>query len=361
MGTRTILGTTDADLISAPDGHDPSLTYDNIVQGYGGNDTISGGSGNDWIWGSTSNPGADYFTGGGGDDVLVSYYGGTDTTSGVARTPLLDGGTGNDILILGSHNGSASGNAVLLGGDGNDQLWAFYGEVDYQYGSTASTYLNAGSGNDFLAGGGLLNGGTGDDTLVVGGAVQGFSGGQGSFTIFRGFLGYGDDGNDTLYAASGINQVTLNGDSASYDPYLGTYTSASRHPGADTLVGNGQGDTLNGGEGPNGGDGRTDVLIGANGQDNFVLTSAAATPAVDLIWNFEVGIDHVSDQQSGDSARHWVGASATYLDSYAASQPDGSVAALSGTMLSSSDGTELGFFVGQHLTFADLLSSGSLV
>jgi hypothetical protein len=133
-------------------------------------------------------------------------------------------------------------------------------------------------------------------------------------------------------------------------------------PGADTLVGNGLKDTLDGGEGANGigGDGVSDVLIGAPGQDTFVLTSSAAAPAVDLIWNFELGTDFI-EGTFGDPLNRWANATASFMSDYAFTEPDGTISHLSGTLLSSSDRTGVGFLAGEDLTMAQLTANNALL
>jgi Ca2+-binding RTX toxin-like protein len=217
VATRFVFGTLGADNLTLPDGHDPSLNYDVIAQGFGGDDTITGGTGNDWIWGSTTDApiinqtGGRYniFSGGAGDDVLVSY--------GAVGT-VLDGGAGNDILILGSSPPfSASGIVKLEGGAGDDQLWATGGAILTTEGSITITQLGGGAGNDTLVGGGFLYGEDGNDLLIVGntalgGGTASEAVGPGSrlgLTVNVAYEGFGGSGNDTLYAATGVQHVSL--------------------------------------------------------------------------------------------------------------------------------------------------------
>jgi hypothetical protein len=50
MPTRIVYGTTGPQLPHAPDGHDPTLTLDNVDHGLRGSDTAASGGGHDWIW-----------------------------------------------------------------------------------------------------------------------------------------------------------------------------------------------------------------------------------------------------------------------------------------------------------------------
>jgi uncharacterized repeat protein (TIGR02059 family) len=102
-----------------------------LLQGWGGNDTLSGGTARDRLCGSN---GDDRLYGNGGNDRL---YGGT----GKDR---LEGGSGRDYLA------GESGSDVLKGGDSHDTI-------------------NGGSGNDVIYGGrgkDILTGGSGRDTFV---------------------------------------------------------------------------------------------------------------------------------------------------------------------------------------------------
>ncbi|MGE8537890.1 MAG: type I secretion C-terminal target domain-containing protein [Acinetobacter sp.] len=99
-------------------------TKDLLIYGYGGEDTIIGGSGNDFIYGGTDN---DTLSGGAGNDYLV-------------------GGAGNDTLR------GDSGNDVLVGGEGND----------YLYGGAGNNIFNGGAGNDTF----ISTLGAGRDTAI---------------------------------------------------------------------------------------------------------------------------------------------------------------------------------------------------
>ena len=104
-----------------------------IIEGWGGADTLVGGSS------------ADRILGGAGDD-HISGYGGNDT---------LEGGGGMDYLLGGA------GNDVLLGGAERDFI---YGEADHDY-------LDGGEGHDYLSGGAGMDGlygGAGEDSLLGG-------------------------------------------------------------------------------------------------------------------------------------------------------------------------------------------------
>jgi len=117
--TSTLDGSTSSDILLGN-------ALDNVIDGKGGADILTGGSGNDTI----------------------------TTSSGEGA--MLDGGTGNDKLTTSGNNGS------LIGGAGNDTLTANYG---------ANNTFNGGKGNDYLVGSYrndnyLFNLGDGKDIIV---------------------------------------------------------------------------------------------------------------------------------------------------------------------------------------------------
>lgn len=171
--------------------------------------------------------GADNFTGGDKEDLLVGA-GGNDT---------LRGGAGNDVIYTGymapkeyvdtyknRYIGDISSTNSAYGGKGSDTI---YGDtsIDYLYGAddekggddTSTDYLYGGRGKDYLFGG------AGDDYLYGGYDEKGK--GDNAKNILKGGKGddhlYGDDGNDELYGEDDN----------------------------DTLVGNGGRDSLDGGDG----------------------------------------------------------------------------------------------------------------
>lgn len=164
---------------------------DDTLTGSGGNDILQGDSGNDTVRGGD---GADSLSGGTGDDVLEGGSG-NDDLSDMQGENSLRGGAGDDRLYTGGANIDAhgdegadeisvatawSGNSSLVGGDGNDKLFAYTA-----YGQANSTLrLEGGDGDDKLTvtneryGNGTVNmtGGTGADTFAFNGeAASGWS------------------------------------------------------------------------------------------------------------------------------------------------------------------------------------------
>lgn len=102
----------DTDQVGDGDG-----SHDDIIMGYGGNDTINAGAGNDTIDGGT---GEDTLTGGDGDDVFVVSDGhDTITDFGSGNSGAIDDGdnTNNDFVDLSTHYSQANYDAAVLAGD----------------------------------------------------------------------------------------------------------------------------------------------------------------------------------------------------------------------------------------------------
>jgi serralysin len=180
---------------------------------------------------------ANSLIGGDGNDTLDGG-GGNDTIGGGRGDDLVNGGDGNDTVDLSDGNDTASGAAgddSILGGNGNDLI----------SGSDGNDSIDGGDGHDLLAGGGgndLILGGAGNDTLNGGGGDDHADGGS---------------GNDLVLGGSG----------------------------ADTLSGSDGDDTISGGAGD-------DSLTGGLGADVFLFEGYRAGE-VDLITDFEVGVDHL--------------------------------------------------------------------
>lgn len=189
---------------------------------------------------------------------LVELYN-VDTNTGPLNVDKLAGGEWTNDVLAGakvgtSNNDTITGDAnnnVIMSGAGND-------------------IIDAGNGND------VIRAGIGDDTI---------NGGYGNDTID------GSAGSDTVsYMGVGAVTVDLNKTIAQDTKGAGadTLTNIENISGslfADTLIGNGLNNVLNGREGNdtlNGGAGK-DVLIGELGKDTIILTEAtAATDTVSI-------------------------------------------------------------------------------
>lgn len=322
---------------------------DDLISGNGGNDTLSGNAGNDTVAGGT---GADLIDG--GDDIDVLFAGARWTgfsiyTNGPEYPPVLDtgtevdtlnggngsdyifagygdvvdGGNGYDILYL-SLKGATSGitadfsapslaAGLTIGGDQIQNMdgvnWVqgsnfddtFTFDPGAGYNGGGFTVVYAGGGNDHVTGGyytGSMFGEAGDDVL------------DGRNDLYLNRID-GGDGNDTLYAGSGLSVIadggagddliysgveTHGGSGNDHIVLLGTYYAAPTYgeDGNDTIEGVAAGNPNNYGNTISGGAGADVITGGANNDvlasDNFVSPTAYApggtTPADDA------GLEH---------------------------------------------------------------------
>jgi Ca2+-binding RTX toxin-like protein len=169
--------------------------------------------------------------GGAGDDLVLNVVGsalvlnggaGNDRLEGAIWADTLNGDDGNDILI------ASGGTDLLYGGNGDDLLDGGSGQDD----------LYGGVGNDVLEGGGDADALRGDSGFDFASYDMALTGVTANLTTRIG--SGGDAQNDTYFSIEGV---------------IGSHF-------ADTLVGDGGGNTLRGG----GGD---DVLMGAGGGDTL--------------------------------------------------------------------------------------------
>lgn len=154
------------------------VTLSSVNQSYNGSLTIDGGDGNDSITVSAIVRQGVQLLGGDGNDTLFAGSG-NDTADGGAGRDDLRGGAGNDLLRGGDDNDTLSGgngDDTLGGGAGNDRL----------NGDNGNDALSGGEGND------SIYGGNGNDTLL---------GGAGN-DLLRGEFGkdiaLGGDGDDNI-------------------------------------------------------------------------------------------------------------------------------------------------------------------
>ncbi len=233
---------------------------------HGGDDTITTGNGNNVIIGGL---GADTITAGNGNNIVLGDSGTANfnATTGVLTSifstfvgfPVggtTDTGTSsNDTIVLGTANGTGTGNNTVFGGSGNDTITVY------------------GNGNNVILG---------DDgeALYTNGIIT---------TVFSIDAPDGDGGNDTIHAPGNGNDVVIGGVGAdtivtgSGNNYLlgddgvvdfVTISAAavvSRAETADAFYGGN--DNITAGNGVNsviGGDGNDTVTLG-NGNDDIVL------------------------------------------------------------------------------------------
>jgi len=268
---------------------DDALTGDdgnNVIEGFGGSDTMNGGAGIDQV--SYFNAGGGVTvslavagaqdTGAEGIDTLLNFedlYGSnfSDTLIGNSGDNRLNGASGNDRLEGGDGNDILSGgndNDTLIGGNGYDTADYFFAFAGVKVNLAAATpQATGGAGTDTLSGiegllgssfndtltGGIGNdqieGAAGDDLLNGGAGTHdrvSYFNAPGAVTVSLGISGPQNtlgDGTDTLSNFENIYGSrfgdTLTGSGAAND--------LSGDAGDDTLNGAGGNDTLNGGAG----------------------------------------------------------------------------------------------------------------
>jgi trimeric autotransporter adhesin len=239
---------------------------DDVINGFGGADTLSGRSGNDTLSGGD---GADTLNGEAGNDTLL---GGADVDAlfGNAGDDVLDSGAGNETSIFG---GSGSDTYLFGVGDGQDTIQ----NLIQATGSAESDAATATDAIQFKAGvlAANVTARRSADSLVL--AITGTSD---SITVLNHF--YPDlpasafavdevrfaDG--TVWTQAMLSAMVLQG-TASGETLVGFVNSddtINGFGGNDILSGRSGNDTLDGGLG-------NDTLTGGTGNDTYVVDSAA--------------------------------------------------------------------------------------
>lgn len=189
-------------------------------------------------------PGRDVIWGGGGDDEIFGSLG-NDLICGGPGADLIHGGRGNDTV-----DGGAGSNDRVLGDLGDDKVLGGPGNQDEVAGGLGIDTLNGGPGNEDVVHGDYgydrMDGGpgTGDIASFATDVAAGRNGGVWVSLPRHRALG---DGHDRLFRFENI-------EGSAFD---------------DTLIGNGQANTIDGGPGDDvlrGGGGR-DRLLGGQGSD----------------------------------------------------------------------------------------------
>lgn len=317
-GNDIIEGNAGDDTLNGGDG-------DDVLRGGAGYDLVHGGAGVDtadysseflpvlahlgWNWAGGLSIGQDVYTGiealigGAGSDVLITAAGANFASGGSGNdwiedigdgNDTLQGGDGNDIMLGGSGDDVVRGDAgddALIGNAGNDRLtggggrdWAYGNDgddlvdggadVDVLFGDDGADQLLGGDGGDALIGGAgndLLDGGAGVDWAYGGLGRDNVTGGAGDDVLFGGEGGgpnAANDIGDSLSGGAGIDSLIGEGgddllDGGADDDWV--YGGI----GNDTIIGGGGNDRLAGEEGADtitGGDG-DDFVYGAFGDD----------------------------------------------------------------------------------------------
>ncbi|MGD9916430.1 MAG: M10 family metallopeptidase [Paenirhodobacter sp.] len=204
---------------------------------------------------------------------------GDDRIIGNGARNLLNAGSGNDYIAGGN------GSDTLLGGNGDDTLVGGNGDDSLRGGNGSDVLSDVDGSNRFDGGAGsdTMTGGAGDDVMIGGGddATSGdrsdrISGEDGSDSIVG---GYGNDvirggnDNDTIYGGLGKDRIF--GDSGNDRLYGGTNT--------DVINGGAGNDIIYGQSG-------NDSLTGGSGADRFVH-SGLASDGTDWITDYS-GAQH---------------------------------------------------------------------
>jgi Ca2+-binding RTX toxin-like protein len=202
---------------------------------------IIGTDGNDLIRGT---PGRDVIWGGKGDDTIY-------------------GSLGNDLICGGP------GADVIHGGRGNDEVDGGAGDDDRVYGDLGDDKVIGGAGNgDEVAGDlgiDIVNGGPGDEDLVHGDyGWDRMSGGAGKGDIASFATAVAGGKGDGVWASLTAHRARGDG----HDKLFG-FESIEGSAFRDTLIGNKQGNVINGGPGDDHlvGGGGPDTLDGGQGSD----------------------------------------------------------------------------------------------
>ena len=193
----------------------------------------------------------------------------------------LDGGSGNDLLIIDSND------TMFVGGKGKDTL-VFNDESDFNYDLDEGGFENAdlGSGNDTVFGDhtkNIIKGFNGDDKLYGEDGNDSLLGGNGDDILF------GGNGDDRLLGENGDDQLFGGDQNDQLKGQNGNDTIYGER-GDDRLVGGDGIDTLFGGEGK-------DFLVGGRGND--FLTGGSQSDifhfdrggSFDVIEDFQDNID----------------------------------------------------------------------
>jgi Ca2+-binding RTX toxin-like protein len=217
---------------------------DNVLNGLGGNDTMTGGKGNDIYVVDTVGDKLTELANQGTSDWVYSFLADYTLGANVENLFLLSGGvdgTGNTLNNI--MDGNAQSN-TLEGGGGNDDL----------SGSGGADSLVGGAGNDTMDGGSgidTMTGGTGNDTYVVhelADKVVELAGG--GTDLVRTIV-------DGVVLAANVENLTLQGAAihgsgnvlANYITGNGIGNSLAGLDGNDTIDGAGGADNLSGGKG----------------------------------------------------------------------------------------------------------------
>jgi Ca2+-binding RTX toxin-like protein len=279
IGIEHLIGGDGNDVLTGTSG-------DNILKGGDGNDIISGGVGDDTLVGNT---GDDKLTGGAGADILDGGEG-SDTVdySASAGGIMVDLTAQGDYLTPGDPASGFNLGVHGTAGHGGDAQDDFYYGIENVIGTKSNDTLIANSlGSRFDGGAGddELAGGTGND-ILIGGAGNDYalyenSAGGVTVDLSRQWT---VDKSGNLAGGSVAHGGDAEGDQ------LSGIESVTAGTGEDVLIGDGNANTLNGGDGNDRLDGGAgnDTLSGGDGGDTFVYNGQGKDTILDFTQNDDV-------------------------------------------------------------------------
>ncbi len=203
---------------------------------------IVGTDGNDFIRGT---PDRDVIWGGRGDDTILGSLG-NDLICGGPGADLIHGGRGNDEI-----DGGAGDSDRVIGDLGDDKILGGAGAGDEVAGDLGIDIVNGGPGNEDLVHGDYgwdrMSGGAGKGDIASFATDVASAKGAGVWASLARHRSYGD-GHDKLFGFESIEG------SAFRDTLIGNGQGnvVDGGPGDDKLIGGGGPDTLNGGQGSDG-------------------------------------------------------------------------------------------------------------
>lgn len=292
---------------------DAATTARAVINGYEGNDILTGGGGGDDIIGDE---GADTLAGRGGNDELRAG----DVNAATDGADTLDGGDGDDLLRqLGLGDTAVGGTGddyvdideagvdSIAGGSGDDTLQADGLDIS----TTTITGMEALANNAILTGAqlaGFARVGTGTPTF---GTTYSYA--FTSTATIADFTGKVVDGRDS-FDLRGIDNL-LNADRITFDATVTSRATIQGFEGNDTLTGGGGADTLHGQEG-------ADILAGGAGNDVIHAGSIYSGDAADNVAG-GAGNDAMYELGTGDIAAGDDGDDYFNLDADAVASIDG--------------------------------------
>lgn len=258
---------------------------DELIQGYGGADTIYGNTLDNYIFGDQRGDRSDFDLTADGADVLYGFGGNDTIDPGAGFGNWVNGGVGTDTL---DYRFATPGEALLIDMPHNTASAGSYGSTSFFsieningslggsnriYGDEIGNLIRGGNFQDRIKGNGgddMIFGLRGDDVLRGGRGADTLYGNKGDDKLLggKGFdLLVGGNGGDELDGGKGDDR--LNG--------LKGHDVLHGRSGNDTLIGRSGRDELAGGAG-------TDVLTGGGDADKFIFYNSSGS---DVIMDFE--------------------------------------------------------------------------